>query len=430
MTDGPTLLRAGVSAVDITPPLGTELAGGAFGPAKSVLHPLSAKALFLESGARRALVFACDLLGLDWDYSLAIRREISDRHGVPMDSVMLTCTHTHCGPATAALRNWGTPDEAYCAELHVKLVKTAGEAVAGAADARIGSGTIPCPGAAANRSSVGTTTNDRLGVLRIDDAAGTPVAVLVNFACHPVNLHSSGAITPDFPHYVELNIREALGADIPVLYTSGACGDLNPSNFQFDPADEKAKATGDIVSGKAIELLTGIETTAGAELASASLDVEVALARLPPEEDLCKIIAENEKALATVEDTSPTSWEYTRYKTNVEWAREALDVVRSGAQETTRSIPLQALALGDAILLGVPGELFSEFGEKIAAASGTPVLTATLTNGCFGYFATRQAYERGAYEATGCPKYLGIYFYEPDTGERICRGACELVSHL
>ena len=75
--------------------------------------------------------------------------------------------------------------------------------------------------------------------------------------------------------------------------------------------------------------------------------------------------------------------------------------------------------------------MFSEFGEAIAAAApGRGVLTATLANGCFGYFTSRQAYERGAYEAVGCPKYLGVYFYRPDTGERVCRGALELLSQL
>lgn len=426
-----TPLRAGVAAVDITPPLGIELAGGAFGPAKDVLHPLSAKALFLEDTDSKVLVFACDLLGFDWEYSSAVRRAVSEKHGIPVDSIMLTCTHTHCGPATVELRNWGTPDAAYCADLHERLVGAAGEAIRSAREARVGSGTISCAGAASNRSSGGTTTNDQLGILRVDGVNAAPIAVLLNFACHPVNLHSSGMISPDFPYYVEQDIRAGLGCDVPVLYLSGACGDLNPSNFNFDPADVKAKATGALISEKALQLLPRIEHAAPVELAAAALDATVELLPLPPEGELHDIIEENTRALEGAEERPADPWVYTRYKTNVEWAREALGALASGVQETTRSIPLQAIRIGNAILVGVPGELFSEFGEAIVGAGpDRDILTATLANGCFGYFTSRAAYECNAYEATGCPKYLGTYFYQPDTGERICRGACELVSRL
>jgi hypothetical protein len=91
-------LKAGIALADITPPVGVELSGGAFGPSKAVLHPLAAKALLLEQGRAKLLLIVCDLIGFDWDYSLAIRSDISRLHGLPRDAVMFSATHTHCGP--------------------------------------------------------------------------------------------------------------------------------------------------------------------------------------------------------------------------------------------------------------------------------------------------------------------------------------------
>jgi len=45
---GPDRLRVGAAVANITPPVGVELSGGAFGPSKGVLYPLEAKALLLE----------------------------------------------------------------------------------------------------------------------------------------------------------------------------------------------------------------------------------------------------------------------------------------------------------------------------------------------------------------------------------------------
>ncbi len=425
-------LNAGVAEVDITPPVGVELAGGAFGPARGVLHPLKARALVLESGPARLVLISCDLLGFDADYATAVRRDVAAACETPPEAVMLAATHTHGGPATMTLRNWGRPDEAYRTELAEKLVAAASRAWADAERARAGAASIACPGVTVNRvlGEVGPT-DDRLGLVRIDREGGGPLAVLVDFACHPVNLHSTGLITPDFPHFVEAELRRGLGPDVAVLYLTGAAGDLNPANFGPDRTEARACETAGRIAAAALDVFPAIRPDASPRLAHATAEVEVPLAPLPPAEELAAMALEARRLMDEMPEKSATNWDYAKYKTRAEWAEEARRTIESGRTETARRVPLQAFAIGDAALVGLPGEPFAELGLEVARsrAFAEPMVVA-LANGAMGYFPTRAAYERRSYEAVHCPRYLGVYAFAPGVCERLAEACRSLLSDL
>jgi hypothetical protein len=345
---------------------------------------------------------------------------------------MLTATHTHGAPATVALRNWGRPDETYQRQLQVLLVQAAVEAVRAAGTARLAVGTISCPGVAVNRSlKEEGTVNDQLGVMRIEDAAGRPLAVLLHFACHPVNLHSTGMITPDFPYYVEREIQAGLGGAVPVLYLAGAGGDLNPANFGPERSEARAAETGRHIARKALELLPRLAARPVERLACATRPFRVPLQPLPPREELLKVIEERSRKMAEEADKSPSNWAYCSHKTNIEWARDALQVLESGRQETEKTLELQGFLIGDAALVGAPGEPFAEFGAAVARSGLAPhAFLVGLANGCFGYFPSRKAYAKQTYEAVGCPKFIGLYLFGQDVGERLMEGCLALLEQL
>jgi len=56
------MLKAGFAQIAITPPVGVELAGWAFGPSAGVLEELHAQAAVLESGQTRGVIITADLL--------------------------------------------------------------------------------------------------------------------------------------------------------------------------------------------------------------------------------------------------------------------------------------------------------------------------------------------------------------------------------
>ena len=427
----PNALLAGAAAIDITPDRNLDLAGGAFGPAKGLLHPLQAKALLLKSGNLQCLVIACDLLGLDADYASAVGQRIADRLQMSADAILLACTHTHCAPATMTLRNWGSKDPQYMASLADRLVQVAQTAGDNLSPARLSAGSIACPGLSTNRcAGPGGPIDDTLALLHVADPAGRPLAVVINYAVHAVNLHNSLLYTPDFPYYLEQDLRSALDTQVPVLFLAGPSGDLLPANFKAQtPSEPAARQTAAGLCAKTLELLSGLAPAADQSLAYARCTAQLPLAELPPRDQLLAIRDDNARALESITDRSPTNWTYAKHKTYVEWADEALAALDSGVRRT-QPVDLHALRVGPALVLGVPGELFCEFGLAIRQSNPAPLLLATLTNGAWGYFPSRLAFEKKTYEAAHCPRYLGTYFYTESVAETLQNAAIKLLADL
>lgn len=62
------MLTAGFAQASITPPVGVEISGYAFGPSACVLEELQAQAVVLESGDARAAIISADVYEAD-DYT-------------------------------------------------------------------------------------------------------------------------------------------------------------------------------------------------------------------------------------------------------------------------------------------------------------------------------------------------------------------------
>ncbi len=95
----------------------------------------------------------------------------------------------------------------------------------------------------------------------------------------------------------------------------------------------------------------------------------------------------------------------------------------------TGPVPLevQALRLGDALLVSAEGELFCEFGLEIIAASPAPLtLIAGYTNGYQGYFPTRAAWAEGGYEPSVGP-WTRV---DESGGERLTARAIDLARRV
>jgi hypothetical protein len=99
-------------------------------------------------------------------------------------------------------------------------------------------------------------------------------------------------------------------------------------------------------------------------------------------------------------------------------SRELVLPLKAGGDE---AIEVTALAVGDAVFVGLPGEIFVEIGLDIAArAGGDSVFALTIGNGYVGYIATRIAYEQGGYES-------GASRFVPGCGEALADAAVEVI---
>lgn len=110
------------------------------GAATGIHDPLYAKALVLENGATQGAIHTVDVLGLHWPFVISVRTAIAAAAGIPAVNVLITCSHTHAGPATLFLEGCSAIDEGYLAHLHQQLVAVTHRAWTARQPARLGVG--------------------------------------------------------------------------------------------------------------------------------------------------------------------------------------------------------------------------------------------------------------------------------------------------
>src|SRR5262249_47218771 len=68
-----------------------------------------------------------------------------------------------------------------------------------------------------------------VGVIRLDRRDGSPLAILVNYACHPVVLGPDNlSYSADYPSTMRDTIEEGFNRSSMAFFLQGASGDINP----------------------------------------------------------------------------------------------------------------------------------------------------------------------------------------------------------
>ena len=87
-------------------------------------------------------------------------------------------------------------------------------------------------------------------------------------------------------------------------------------------------------------------------------------------------------------------------------------------------LTLTSVRIGDVVLVGIPGEPFSETGKQIKAIGGwKAIMPCALVNGSQGYFPVKSAFDEGGYEARSTDYTSGI-------AETLVAGTQELLNEL
>ena len=414
-------LRAGVARVDITPPLGQALWGYAARttPAQGTLDPLYARVLVLEAGEKRLALVVLDLGRVFSPASLARLREAA-RQSSGITNVVVQATHTHAGPVIVDEYPGGTVPEWESAAVG-KVGKAIDEAHERAVGARLGTGTGSTyvgynrvrPNADGtitmlwrNPTRVATAPVDpTVAVLRVDTAEGQPLAVLVNYACHPVVFGSDNLqYSADFPGVMTRTVEEALGGGAVCFFLQGACGDINPYDAT-SPGQEDA---------------VGKRDAAGRQLGEEAARVAQAI----------RTEAEAQPSLEIIEDTIPLRmrWNAERFQQGL-LASYGEKFVANFAPRIREPIPapVATLLINKRIaLMTLPGEPFVEF--QMNWRDRCPVRDAFFlgyTNAYLGYFPTIRAAAMGGYGAASATTWV-----EVGAGERIVNNAVTRVYEL
>jgi neutral ceramidase len=421
------ILKAGAAQVDITPPPGVPLTGFLFrlGPSTGIHDPLFARALALDTGGQQVLLITCDLLALDAPFVSAARAAIREATGIPENNIMIACTHTHSGPATIFLRDCGEVDTTYLDSLRLRLVSVAQDAVSNLHEARVGAGRGQVDKGVLNRRQPGAPTDPDLDVISFQDEAGKYLAILVNYACHPVCLdHTNRLISADYPGYLSRALQEQTQA--VVLFTNSAAGDINPErmgSFAF------AEDLGGALATETLRILDTLEYQDTAALLVTGETLDLPLQLPPTSDEIEQRVFEYRQGLVESE-AAGNVLAGKLHKAMLGWAEATLAGVLRGNAPAYIPAELQGFCLGEVMLVGIPGELFSELGKEIKSSTSLRQVTVLgYTNNDIGYIPVRQAYARGGYEITDAFKFYGYpAALAPEAGDLVLQSAARLLT--
>ncbi|MCA9029541.1 MAG: hypothetical protein KDA66_01965 [Planctomycetaceae bacterium] len=262
-------LLAGVAKVDIT-----DVDAG------PVNDPLYVKALVLQSGDTKVVLLTLDAVAIGEigyiknDYLPTVRAELETQFGIQPNHVLANASHCHgvvckdvaertIQAVAAAHENLvpvkvgvGTGFEDRIMENRRLKLKSGREA-----DVRHAYSLPPSDEIAA----VGPV-DPEIGLVRIDREDGSTLAVIYNFACHPIQGVPSGGNTADIIGYASKVIEENLGEDTLALFMQGCGGDINPILYKDVNHPRSAEPLGNMLGLSALRGLRDIKTDENAEL--------------------------------------------------------------------------------------------------------------------------------------------------------------------
>ena len=397
------VLLVGAAEVDITPPVGTSLAGS-LTPRRSVGvdDPLTVKAIVLESRGVQIAYVLLDLIALHRREGDRAVRLAAEATGIPPDHIVWAASHTHTGPYTGPIfgSEEGGINHEWLQTVPVKLAQAVNQAHASRRAARMsrlrgyctsvghnrrlcfkhgreintwllhrGEEEVQCLGAAG-------PIDPEIGIICFDDSDGVPIAVLWHYTLH-TNTSFGPRFSGDYPAVAAARVRERFGVGVVPIFLPGACADINSVGLGYREVGNRL-----------------------ADVVLAQLD-----ARAPLSGGVC-LGAVKQEVAAPYRDLMADQEQRIR---DSQWPSDGQDVFRRELelmrQEgiTEARTVLQAWRIGEVGFASLPGELFVEWGMRIKAESPFPwTYPVELGGDYLGYLVTQQAWEAGGYESLVC----------------------------
>ena len=381
---------------------------------EGVHDDLHAKTLVLEKDGVKAALVALDMGNIPRRFVDAARIEIGKTTGVPGANVMISATHSHTGPEMGSrLRGITSETEKIVREYYADLPRRIAESVrlaeADLQPARVrtttaqensvsfirryymSDGTVGWNPGKLNPKIVRPTgsIDPDLPVLVFESAAGKPLAVYVNFACH-LDTVGGRQYSADYAYALSRAISEVKGADVLTVFTIGAAGNINHVDVRTrEPQKGHAEAAriGTILAADVLKAWPNLKP-----VEAGALRVSRETVPLPPAAYDRAWVGKAKEILA-------------RYgQPGADPFLEQVQAFKVMELEQRDGKPIQAevqtVTLGKEIAwVGMPGEIFVEHGRALKAGSPFPqTILAELANDALGYVPDRKAYPQGAYE--------------------------------
>jgi hypothetical protein len=440
-------MLAGVAKVDITDR-----------EAMPVNDPLYAKALVLRSGETTLALVTVDAVAIGGigrianDYLEKVRTQLHQELGIPPRQVLVNASHCH-GVVRADVD-----------ALTVQVVKAAASNLV---PVRVGAGAGREDRIMENRrlklksgreadvrhayslppddevAEVGPV-DPQIGILRIDRTDGRTLAVVYNFACHPIQGVPSGGNTADLVGFSSKVIENNLSEGTMALFVQGCGGDINPIGYKDVDHPRDAEPLGNLLGLSTLQAVRQIECRDDGRLAivseslslprgdrteriysleaqqkqllqslrGTSLNLKTFLplvvkynlsAEFPSyyshrylheqmlgRDDLARLDAENRRNLQAYMQNVYVMEELTRLQTNLALLRKHQQALVDSGKRTI-DVELAAVRIGEFVLTTFPGELTVPIGLNIKQRSRHPLtFVAGYTNGYIYYAPTTE----------------------------------------
>jgi len=279
-----------------------------------------------------------------------------------------------------------------------------------------------------------------LPVLRIDDAQGRPMAVVVNFQCHGTVLGYENKIASgDWPAAMRKTVEEAYPGAV-CLFLQGAAGNQGPvEGYTGDLSVshrlgrilglEAAAVAARIDTVRREPRLEGfVESTAqqakqpwrvlgpnDSTIKFAAKTIELPRRAYSKEEidSMAALVADAERQIEAAKK-SGEEWKLAQAQARHRRWNDLLAKFQRSRDATPVRLDARILRIGNAAIVSVPGELFAEIGAAVKKASPFPttLFWGYTTGEGGGYMPIESEYRHGGYEVQMTP-------YGPDAAEKL-----------
>ncbi|MDE3001407.1 MAG: hypothetical protein OXU79_20205 [Gemmatimonadota bacterium] len=414
----------GVAGEDITPPVGIYLAGFAARtePSTAVYHPLKANAIAIDDGNDPLIIASAEILGF-YEHTEYVRSRISEATGLAPASIVLSGSHTHCGPCIREMdrQRHGELDEDYVERLFDSVTRCAKIAWETRSPARLRFGTGQCDIAVSRRKpdrkggvewkpDAGAPHDHDVPVLAVETPEGELRSVIFSYACHPTS-RSGTLIGGDYVCFACDHV-EATIPGVTAFFLQGCAGDQKTRSV--DPASETfVHRSVDEIRDIGVDLgesVVRVLASGALEQVAGPISVRQTILNLetePIDMDLVKSGLNDDRAFVQA------------------WARHLFDSVENNTPVST-DVPfeIQTVRFGNTLAaVTLAGEMTVEHGLRLKRELGPHVdnvLALAYTNDIVGYVPVRRQIPEGGYEVWFSQQYwkrTGPYV--ADTEDRI-----------
>lgn len=420
-------VRVGTAAVNIEAD-DSMVIGGGIGPGKAQGQEgeLRAVAVVVQNtrGARIGIV-ACDVLFVTRDFVDRALERIEKSTGIPPEAVMVNATHTHHAPTTATVHGYQREP------VFVGRVEDAIVAAVEQASRRAEQGQAEMLAALGQERTVGANSrllladqsiwwigprddpvrptgpfDPQLPVVAFREAGGKLHGLIYNHSTHTIGTRQPNVRSPSFYGLAAQELEAELGCHVSFL--EGASGSThNITGVPIDTAIERMKQA-------VRDALDVAEPNAVTRFASIKRPFEFKVRTFDE-------TAEDEKVVRYCRRRAP------KYADQIVGVFRDMRRKLTSDQGATRRTVLQAIALGEVAIVGVPAEYFTVLGLDIKRRSPFRyTIVAELANDWIGYLPDDEAHRLGGYQT-----WMGLHSYaEVGTGPRVADRVVSMLEEL